>query len=424
MFLIDHYLKGEPAESGAEPFPCPHTRFDSHEATFMIERYSAFEDLLNADSAKGVVNSPLTTPPRSASPQPLILPSKERARPGSQFISGPKPPLSAAGASEQEKPLYRGHRIAVVVPAYNEELLIEETLTNVPDFVEKIYVIDDCSRDATWKNIRKAAIRDPRIVSIRHDVNRGVGASIVTGYKAALADGMGIAAVMAGDNQMDPEVLPDLLDPIIDGKCDYAVGNRLLSPEYRKGMSTWRFVGNAVLTLLTKIASGYWQMMDPQNGYTAISARALERIGLDHIYPRYGYCNDLMVRLNVCGFRMCNIPHPAKYGREKSGIKYSSYIFKVSRLLLRDFLWRLKMKYVVLSFHPLVFYYIMGAGLTIVSLFGGAYSLYYKFVLGHPIFIPAIASMILFGIGGQFILFAMMFDMQQEKNGGSGGWYL
>jgi len=406
----------------------PTIRFDFHEASSIIEHYAAFEDVLNANSAKGVLHSSthpkipssFSSPSPSLKP-PLLRPSLSPREDPHQKAS----PVIADAVQEDGStaPRYRGYRIAVVVPAYNEELLIEETLTTIPEFVEKIYVIDDCSEDATWRNIQKTAIRDRRIVSIRHHVNKGVGAAIVTGYKAALADGIDIASVMAGDNQMDPQILPDLLDPIIDGRCDYSVGNRLLSPAYRQGMSTWRFIGNSVLTLLTKIASGYWQMMDPQNGYTAISARALERIGLDHIYPRYGYCNDLLVRLNVCGFRMCNIPHPAKYGREKSGIKYSSYIFRVSRLLLHDFLWRLKMKYIVLGFHPLVFYYIMGAGLTIASLFGGAYSLYYKFVQGYPIFVPAIASLILFGIGGQFLLFAMMFDMQQEKNGG-GGWYL
>ena len=120
---------------------------------------------------------------------------------------------------------------------------------------------------------------------IIHEVNKGVGAAIVTGYKRALLDNMDIVAVMAGDNQMDPAFLPHLLDPIIDGKCDYTMGNRLASPEYRKSMSRWRLTGNAILTMLTKIASGYWSMMDPQNGYTAITTRALERMNLDEIYP-------------------------------------------------------------------------------------------------------------------------------------------
>lgn len=318
-------------------------------------------------------------------------------------------------------PTYRGKRIGVVVPAYNEELLVGETLAKIPDFVARVYAVNDCSTDQTQKILDYFAIDDNSIIPIRHEVNMGVGAAIVTGYKKALEDGMDIVAVMAGDDQMDPAFLPNLLDPIVDNKCDYTMGNRLISTPYQKGMSTWRFIGNSTLTMLTKIASGYWQMMDPQNGYTAISRRSLERINLDDVYPRYGYCNDLLVKLNVNGFRIINVPHPARYGRETSGIKYSTYILKVSKLLLRDFLWRLKMKYLVLNFHPLVFFYLAGAIFLIISVFGGLYSLYYKFVQQQPIFIPLVLSLIIFGIGSQALFFAMFFDMQQEMN--ENGWY-
>jgi glycosyltransferase involved in cell wall biosynthesis len=318
-------------------------------------------------------------------------------------------------------PLYRGTRIAVVVPAYNEELLIGETLSGVPDFIANVYVVNDCSTDRTGEIVDYYASRDPSIIPIHHETNGGVGAAIVSGYKRALGDDMQIVAVMAGDNQMDPAFLPHLIDPIIDGKCDYTMGNRLISQAFRKQMNRWRFFGNAVLTLLTKIASGYWQMVDPQNGYTAISSRALERIDLDNVYPRYGYCNDLLVSLNILGFRVMNVPHPARYGLEKSKIRYHTYIVRVSRLLLRDFLRRLKTKYVVLSFHPLVFYYIFGVLLTVFALIGGLYSLYYRLILDQPIFVPAVSSLILFAVGTQCLLFAMLFDMQQEKE--DSGWY-
>ena len=318
-------------------------------------------------------------------------------------------------------PLYHGHRVAVVVPAYNEELLIGDTLAGIPDFVARVYVVDDCSTDRTQEVVDYYASHDDSIVSIRHEVNKGVGAAIVTGYRKALADRMDIIAVMAGDDQMDPAFLPELLDPIVAKKCDYTMGNRLISPVYRKQMSPWRFFGNTILTMLTKIASGYWQMMDPQNGYTAISKRALERISLDDIYPRYGYCNDLLVKLNVNTFRVINVPHPARYGRETSGIRYSTYILKLSWLLLRDFLWRLKMKYLVMSFHPLVFFYVAGASFCIIGVLGGIYSLYYKFVQHNPIFVPLILSIIILGMGSQALFFAMFYDMQQEK--GTDGWY-
>ncbi len=380
----------------------------------LLRHYYEFNGTMQANSASGVLEEPvMKKAPDAKSHVPI---------PGSSQIPDTANTQDSDRSSESTSaPRYRDHRIAVVVPAYKEELLIGETLDSIPAFIEKIYAVEDCSPDRTLEIIQEYAKKDPRIVPIHHEVNKGVGAAIVTGYKRALAEGMDIAAVMAGDNQMDPAFLPHLLDPIIDGKCDYTMGNRLISPEYRKGMSKWRFFGNSVLTLLTKMSSGYWQMMDPQNGYTAISGRALERISLDSIYPRYGYCNDLLVKLNVWGFRVINVPHPARYGRETSGIRYSTYIFKVSWLLFRDFLWRMKMKYIVLSFHPLVFYYGLGVTFTILGLLGGLYSLHYKFIQGFPIFVPAVVSLVLFGLGAQLWLFAMLFDMQQEKN--SNGWY-
>lgn len=316
--------------------------------------------------------------------------------------------------------MYKGKRVAVTVPAYQEELLIGQAIKSVPPYIDMIYVVNDCSTDRTGDIIDEIARHDPRMIPIHHTKNTGVGGAIMSGYKAAYRDGYDIIAVMAGDNQMDPLFLPELLDPLVEGNFDYTVGNRLINPEFRRGMSKWRFVGNSVLTLLTKIASGYWQLMDPQNGYTAISRRAVETISPDLIYPRYGYCNDLLVWLNTYGFRVKNVPHPARYGLERSKIRYSSYIVRLSWLLLNAFFWRLKMKYVILSFHPLVFFYTFGFFFGFLGLLFGVYSLYFKFYLDYPIFIPAVVSVILFALGVQFILFAMLFDMQEENKG---AWY-
>lgn len=206
-------------------------------------------------------------------------------------------------------------RIGVVVPAYNEELLIGETLTGIPEYVDRIYVIDDGSIDRTGKIVKN--LGDPRIVYLRHEINKGVGAGIIDGYKLALKDEMDIVAVMAGDNQMDPAQLPRLIFPIIEGRADYTKGNRLLTDDFMTGMSKWRSFGNLLLSFITKIGSGYWQVMDPQNGYTAISRQALEVIDLDSVYPYYGYCNDLLIKLNAFGMRVMDVVMPARYGREK-----------------------------------------------------------------------------------------------------------
>ena len=311
---------------------------------------------------------------------------------------------------------YRSKTVGVVIPAFNEELLIGDTLRSIPEYVDKIYVVDDSSRDRTAEIAEEFEKNDPRVTCISHEKNKGVGAAIITGYKKALEDKINIAAVMAGDNQMDPKNLPSLLDPIIDGKADYTKGNRLLYSEFRTGMSKWRTLGNTILTFLTKMASGYWQLMDPQNGYTAISAKALEKINPDSIYPRYGYCNDLLVKLNVFGFKIEDVAMPAKYGREKSKIRYGRYIFKVSWLLLNGFFWRLKMKYVWLSFHPLVIFYLFGILLTPIGILGVIFSLYYRFILGGDLFIRGVLSLLIFIIGIQFLSFAMFFDMQVDGN--------
>ena len=312
--------------------------------------------------------------------------------------------------------MYKRKRIGVVVPALNEEVLIEPTLASMPAFIDRIYAVDDGSTDGTLGRMREAAERDPRIMVIVHSANGGVGASIVDGYRRCLEDGMDVAVVMAGDNQMDPQWITTLVDPVVDGRADYTKGNRLVNRNYVRGMSTWRLIGNAVLSFLTKISSGYWSMVDPQNGYTAISRRALESIELDDVYPGYGYCNDILVRLNVHSFRVLDVPVPAKYGMEKSKIKYSNYIVRVSGLLVRNFLWRIKMKYLVLGMSPVFFLYLLGlllaplgAGMFLVGLF--------KSILAGSLFVREVVSSIVFIMGVLFLMFAMLFDMQLSRNG-------
>lgn len=314
-------------------------------------------------------------------------------------------------------PRYRGKRVAVVVPAYNEEALIGETLNGIPDYIAKIYAVDDGSGDRTGTIIDAYARHDPRIVPIHHNPNRGVGAAITSGYKQAVEDRLDIAAVMAGDNQMDPAYLPSLLDPIVDGRADYTKGNRLISEAHRKGMSRWRSLGNSLLTFLTKVASGYWQMMDPQNGYTAISVRALSELPLDRVYPRYGYCNHLLVWMNIHGMRVQDVTMPARYGRERSKIRYSTYIPRVSRLLLGNFLFRLRTKYILMSFHPLTFFYVVGAVLAPLGILGGLITLWEKLVMGYPVlFVHGVLSLLMFIFGMQFLFMAMLFDMQAERS--------
>jgi glycosyltransferase involved in cell wall biosynthesis len=236
--------------------------------------------------------------------------------------------------------MYKGKKIAVVVPAYNEELLITETINSIPAYIDCVYLVDDGSCDDTAKTAAKFV--NGRVNLISHERNLGVGAAIVTGYKAALRDEADITAVMAGDNQMDQTYLMQLLDPLVEEKADYSKGDRLSFNQHTKGMSPWRRLGNWLLKWLTRFATGNYSLSDPQNGYTAISARALKHLPLHLIYPGYGYCNDILVRLTVYGYRVKDVPMPARYGTEQSKIRYHNYIPRVSWLLLRSFIWRLR----------------------------------------------------------------------------------
>jgi glycosyltransferase involved in cell wall biosynthesis len=235
--------------------------------------------------------------------------------------------------------MYRGKKIGVVVPAYNEESHIVAVLEGMPDFVDRVYVVDDASTDAT-NHIAKG-YEDGRVVVIRHEANRGVGGAIVTGYRRCLADDVDIAAVMAGDNQMDPAELMRLLDPIVDGKADYAKGDRTSRREDLVDMSRWRRLGNWLLRLLTRVAVGNMWLMDPQNGYTAASRELLAVLPLARLYPRYGYCNQLLCWISTRGKRVVEVTMPARYLGEVSKIRYGTYVPKVSWLLLRLFLLRI-----------------------------------------------------------------------------------
>jgi glycosyltransferase involved in cell wall biosynthesis len=246
-------------------------------------------------------------------------------------------------------PVFQGKRIAVTVPAFNEEALIPSVINSVPEYIDRIYIVNDGSTDGTRQIVSEICQHNGRFVPIDHPVNEGVGAAIRTGYKKCLEDDMDIAVVMAGDNQMDPTKLLDLLAPVIEENAGYSKGNRMSCAKHMNGMSLWRRFGNWLLKWLTRVSSGNYQVMDPQNGYAAVSAEALKSIDLDSVYPYYGYCNDLLAKFAVAGVRVVEVPMPARYQGEKSKIKYSTYTIRVGGLLLRNFGWRMRLKWASLG---------------------------------------------------------------------------
>ena len=310
-----------------------------------------------------------------------------------------------------------GCSVGVVVPCYNEERQIGKVLETMPDFVDHIIVVDDRSSDATLERSREWQDKmGPRLTVIEQPKNQGVGAAITTGYRRAVEIGIDVVAVMAGDGQMDPNDLTLIIDPVITGKADYSKGNRLFTGEAWSKTPHVRYLGNAFLSMLTKIASGYWHVADSQSGYTAISRTALLALDLDRLYPSYGYPNDLLIQLNVRNFRVADVPVHPRYGiGERSSMNVLKVIPTVSFLLWRGFINRLLAKYVIKDFHPLVFFYFFGIVFLIVgTLLGLLESILKIFTGGIAVATIVLVAMLLIG-GLQFLLFAMWFDMEYNK---------
>lgn len=222
-------------------------------------------------------------------------------------------------------------RVAVVVPAFNEARLITRTLGSIPDFVDHIVVVDDASDDETFA-VASASL-DPRVHVVRHEANRGVGHAIRTGYEHAFRSHADVAAVMAGDAQMDARDLTRVLMPIVEEKAEYAKGDRLAWPGARDRMPTLRFVGNHVLSFLTRCATGL-RVRDSQCGFTAIARSAYVRLDLQKLWPRYGYPNDLLGRASLAGIVVKDVPVRPVYADEQSGIGWRHALVVIPYVLL------------------------------------------------------------------------------------------
>ena len=316
--------------------------------------------------------------------------------------------------------MFQEHQVSIVVPAYNEELLIEQVVDGLPPWVDHIIVVDDESKDKTAEKLRGLKARHgDRLAVIRHAKNQGVGAAIVTGYEAALqiAKERNLVVVMAGDAQMDPSDLPKLLAPCARGEVDYAKGNRLVTGEAWKIIPRTRYLGNAVLSLLTKVASGYWHVADSQTGYTVIRAEALAVLQLRRLYPRYGFPNHLLVELNNYDFRVRDIPiRPVYNVGEVSGIRLYKVVPTISWLLFRSYFWRMKEKYIIRDFHPLIFFLAFGLFVGGGSLLFASYLLYLRITLGPVSPVSALFAAVGFNSGVQSVLFALWMDMERNKD--------
>lgn len=314
--------------------------------------------------------------------------------------------------------MYRDATVAVVVPAYNEEILIKRVIETMPSYVDYIVVVDDASQDGTVDAVRAYERQlGERLVLLKHETNRGVGGAIATGYAWCCDQEINAVAVMAGDAQMDPNDLTTLLDPVVSDEVDYAKGNRLFTGDAWQQIPKVRYLGNSVMSLLTKIASGYWHVADSQAGYTVINLKALKIIDWDKMYRRYGQPNDLLVRLNIHSFRVRDVPVRPVYNiGEDSGVRPIRMIPKLSWLLFKLFVYRMWQKYVIRDFHPLLFFYALAFFLLAASVPLGGRVFYKWLILGQQIpSINALAWMSGTIAGLQSLFFAMWFDMEYNR---------
>lgn len=313
--------------------------------------------------------------------------------------------------------MYNEKTICVVVPAYNEETQIGMVIDTMPAFVDCIVIVDDASTDKTVETIKGYLSANERVVLVEHQTNQGVGGAIVSGYKWARDNQYQVTVVMAGDGQMDPNDLSRIIDPVAGGEADYSKGNRLFYGDAWHMIPHYRYIGNSFLSLMTKIASGYWHLADSQSGYTAISISALKRLNLDNIYKDYGMPNDILIKLNQFDFPVQDVHIKPVYNvGEKSGIKLIRVIPRISWLLFRGFWKRLIFKYVIKDFHPLVFFYSLSFILLVASVPLAIRMFYIWGTVGD---IPDINTMVLIFTlisGLQMLFFGMWFDMDCNKD--------
>lgn len=306
--------------------------------------------------------------------------------------------------------MYRGAVVAAVVPAYREEKMIAQVIETMPAFVDHIVIVDDCSPDSTSEVVR--AIADPRVTLIRHEENQGVGGAIITAHKAAMELGADVNVVMAGDAQMDPAYLPALLDKVTDDGYGFAKANRFYAPESFEGMPGHRVFGNIVLSFLTKLASGYWNLFDPQNGYTAVRTEVLRRVPLDRVARRYSFENDLLIHLNVLQVPAVDVPIPAVYGDEVSSIKLRRVVPELLKRLTVGFWSRIWYRYVLWSFSPVALLLFVGLALLVLGVAVTIWLFFATFgtaiATAGTVMLAALPLM----IGTQMLISALQLDIQ------------
>ena len=306
-----------------------------------------------------------------------------------------------------------GFRVAVIIPAYMAAETIEKVIRGIPAWVDAIYAIDDASPDETAPRVR--AVTDPRVRLLTHETNLGVGGAMVTGYRHALLQGIDICVKMDADDQMDPAYLPDLIQPVVSGRADYAKGNRFRDTDALRQMPLLRRIGNAGLSFLIKAASGQWHVFDPTNGYTAIHRNALATLDLRKLHPRYFFESSMLILLGQIAAVVEDVPMAARYGMERSDLSIARTLLEFPWQCLRYGLRRVLWRYFVVDFSAVSLFLV--SGIPLVA-FGVAFGLYhwienYRKNVLTPTGTVMLAVLPLI-LGFQLLLQALVLDVQQR----------
>ncbi len=312
--------------------------------------------------------------------------------------------------------MYRKLKIAAILPCYNEEKLIEKTITTLPNFVDLIIPVDDKSTDKTGVIIKHLAKKNRKILPVHLSINQGIGGAYISGFEKALENGADLIFTMAGDAQCNQDYMSNMIDTLLDERLDYVKANRFVHLEELKQMPTYRRIGNTIITILTKFSSGYYSIFDSQNGYGVFTKKTLQNLPVEHIGRRYDYENTLLISLAIMGARINDEPVPAIYGDEQSTIPVFKTTLRALSVVWKGFWRRIFHKYVVVNFHPIALFIFSGLLLTIIGISLGLYLVIVKLFSGTtPSSGTVMLAVLPLILGFQLLLSAITMDMNNEN---------
>ncbi len=317
--------------------------------------------------------------------------------------------------------MFEGHKVTVVIPAYRAEDSIANVIRGLPEFVDHVIVVDDCSPDATAEAV--SALADPRVRLIRNPRNRGVGGAMKVGLREALELDTDIVVKMDADGQMRPEFLPDLLDPLCSSGFGYAKGNRFYDHTALSAMPRLRLLGNIALSFLTKLASGCWNVFDAQNGYVAMTKDVLRRMDIEQLAEGYFFENSLLVQLNVLSVPIADVPVPARYAGEVSSLRPWRMLWHYPPRLLAGLAYRIWHKYFLMSTSPVALLLLSGLPLLLFGIVFGAY----HWMLSIRTGVTATTGTVMLSVlpivlGAQMLLHALLLDVNSATHGTGIAW--